>query len=682
MSRTWTAGVGVAAVVAGSTLAALAPHTAQAVAATVSPPTGPSNGQITINAPAGTFRTSTGTLRIGNTANVVNTNAIQFSTTACPTTAGTVPSLPRQVTDITTNATTTIVSGGNALFSAADVGRAVYGTQIPAGATIASVTNATTAVLSAAATGSTAGSATLRIGVRKVADLATTSGSTTVTSATAGFHQGDVGASILSPNLGATGNVITAVTNSTTAVVTTAATATGSSQTATISTLGPSYGVTSPATNVTVISGSKLLVKAPQYMSSLAGGTTYNVCVYDNQAGSAATVLANGTYKVYTAPTITDVSTTSGPTAGGSSITVTGTNVSAAAKVTIGGTSLDNPIVSVANGTVTGTVPAHAAGDAPIVLSTEGGPVTYGTLYTFLDGLDVSPRQLSSSSSTILDIFGSGFTDPSLAYSDFALPTAITPTGSATVAASDTITLSATGVGSLVVGDRVKLGTVGATIGGLVSGGTYWVTSLNGTALKLSLTPGGTPVDITGATGTISAFQVVTRLGSVSTTAATFTDTGDVVGWSAHGLVVGDVVRFSGALPGTNASFAVKNNIPYYVVGTPGTNSFQISDVKGGPAIDFTDDGTAALAWHGDAGTHLVVALGSYDPNATPGTAGAVAAECTGAGAISDQELICNLSTPSLAPGNYQVALLDNVLQGGDRSTIVTSTSSLTSGPY
>lgn len=68
---------------------------------------------------------------------------------------------------------------------------------------------------------------------RVVTDAVTTSSSTTVTSATASFAAGDVGAVIATANL-PVGTTIASVTNSTTVVVSAAATASGSSQSATI----------------------------------------------------------------------------------------------------------------------------------------------------------------------------------------------------------------------------------------------------------------------------------------------------------------------------------------------------------------------------------------------------------------------------------------------------------------
>lgn len=68
----------------------------------------------------------------------------------------------RVVTDGVLNSTT-LVTSATAAFSAKDVGKPIYGTGIPAGATIASVTSATNIVISAAAT-ATGGSVTVTIG--------------------------------------------------------------------------------------------------------------------------------------------------------------------------------------------------------------------------------------------------------------------------------------------------------------------------------------------------------------------------------------------------------------------------------------------------------------------------------------------------------------------------------------
>ncbi len=77
--------------------------------------------------------------------------------------AATVIKHSRFVADGVLNSTTTITSA-TAAFTSADVGSSISGAGIPAGATMASVTNATTAVISAAAT-ATGGGVTLTITV-------------------------------------------------------------------------------------------------------------------------------------------------------------------------------------------------------------------------------------------------------------------------------------------------------------------------------------------------------------------------------------------------------------------------------------------------------------------------------------------------------------------------------------
>ena len=71
--------------------------------------------------------------------------------------AGTTIKHSRFVADGDTTSTSTTVTSATAAFTSADVGSFVTGAGIPAGATIASVTNATTVVISAAATATATG---------------------------------------------------------------------------------------------------------------------------------------------------------------------------------------------------------------------------------------------------------------------------------------------------------------------------------------------------------------------------------------------------------------------------------------------------------------------------------------------------------------------------------------------
>ena len=128
------------------------------------------------------------------------------------------------------------------------------------------------------------------------------------------------------------------------------------------------------ATNVVVVSGTSITATTP---AGSAGAVTVTVTV-SGQSGS----LASG-YTYVVAPTVSSVSPNSGPVAGGTAVTITGTNFAAGATVTIGGTSATN--VAVVNGTtITATTPTHAAGAVAVAVTVNGqnGSLTNGFTYT------------------------------------------------------------------------------------------------------------------------------------------------------------------------------------------------------------------------------------------------------------------------------------------------------------
>ena len=135
---------------------------------------------------------------------------------------------------VTTNGSKTVTSA-TAAFTSTDVGNPVSCNTITAGTTIAAVGSATSMTLSANATGTGSGK-TLTVygdGDRTVMDAVTTSGSTTLTSATAYFSSADVGKAIVGTSLNAL-TTISSVTNSTTIVLSSAANATITASTVTI----------------------------------------------------------------------------------------------------------------------------------------------------------------------------------------------------------------------------------------------------------------------------------------------------------------------------------------------------------------------------------------------------------------------------------------------------------------
>lgn len=124
-------------------------------------------------------------------------------------------------------------------------------------------------------------------------------------------------------------------------------------------------------------------------------------------------------------PTVTSVSPNSGPTSGGTSVTITGTNFALGATVKFDSNAATN--VSVANSTtITAVVPAHAAGTVNVVVTNAtglSGTLTSGYTYTapasetiFLED-DFNDNSLDLAKWSPNNLF-SGFTDSAVPASE------------------------------------------------------------------------------------------------------------------------------------------------------------------------------------------------------------------------------------------------------------------------
>src|SRR5579862_3345255 len=125
------------------------------------------------------------------------------------------------------------------------------------------------------------------------------------------------------------------------------------------------------ATGVTVVSGTSIAATTPAHA---AGTATVVVTNSDGQNSS----LKNGyTYAANPAPTVTSINPGTGPTSGGTGLTITGANFVSGATVTFGGTPATG--VTVAGSTsITATAPSHAAGTVDVVVTNPDGQA--GTL--------------------------------------------------------------------------------------------------------------------------------------------------------------------------------------------------------------------------------------------------------------------------------------------------------------
>ncbi len=133
------------------------------------------------------------------------------------------------------------------------------------------------------------------------------------------------------------------------------------------------------ATSVAVVNSTSITAITPAHA---AGAVSVQVTNTDAQSGT----LTNGfTYTAPNpAPTVTAITPNSGPVAGGTTVTITGTGFLSGATVKLGGTSATG--VAVVNSTsITASTPAHAAGAVSVQVTNtdaQSGTLTNGFTYT------------------------------------------------------------------------------------------------------------------------------------------------------------------------------------------------------------------------------------------------------------------------------------------------------------
>ena len=156
----------------------------------------------------------------------------------------------------------------------------------------------------------------------------------------------------------------------------------------TVTGISPSNGPTTGTTSVTITGADLTAASTVMFGGTNATGFTVNSATQITAtapAGSAGTVditvtTAGGTsatssadqFTYVAAPTITGISTTSGPTAGSTSVVITGTNFLAASAVKFGATNATGYTIHSAT-QITATSPAGSAGSVDITVTTIGG---------------------------------------------------------------------------------------------------------------------------------------------------------------------------------------------------------------------------------------------------------------------------------------------------------------------
>ncbi|HEX3336094.1 MAG TPA: IPT/TIG domain-containing protein, partial [Jatrophihabitans sp.] len=159
------------------------------------------------------------------------------------------------------------------------------------------------------------------------------------------------------------------------------------------------------ATGLGVLAYGRIAVHTPQHAAGRVA-----VRVFTTHGNSSAT----GAYFTYVAaPTVTSTTPTSGPTAGGTLITLHGTNFRQVTRVTVG--SVAAPSVKVISSTsLQAVTPAHLAGSVSVQVTTSYGtsPDSAGGTFMYVDPPSVTavaPTTGPSAGGTTVTVTGTGF---------------------------------------------------------------------------------------------------------------------------------------------------------------------------------------------------------------------------------------------------------------------------------
>ena len=247
-------------------------------------------------------------------------------------------------------------------------------------------------------------------------------------------------------------------------------------------------------------------------------------------------------------PTITAVSPKVGATAGGTTLTLTGTNLTGATAVSVGGTPVTSFAITNAT-TLTAVTPAHAAGPVTIAVTTPAGSVTSSTnLFTYSDPATiaaVSPSTGTTAGGTTIAITGTNFTGTT------AVSLGGTPVKSFTITSATTITAvtaAAATAGPVTIAVTTPSGTVTSSTNLF----TYSVPppTITSVSPNTGTTAGGTAIaltgtNFTGATAVSVGGGPVTSLKVISATSITAVTPAHILGAVPIAITVGGVTTTS-----------------------------------------------------------------------------------------------------------------------------------------
>jgi hypothetical protein len=350
------------------------------------------------------------------------------------------------------------------------------------------------------------------------------------------------------------------------------------------------------ATAISVFSATTITATTP------AGSAGAANVVVTTPAGTSGTSGNNRyTYVTSAAPTVTTITANSGTTAGGTSVTITGTNFTGATAATIGGSAAT--FVTVVNATtITAATPVHAAGIVSVTVSTPAGTGTGTNLFTYVAQpatvSGISPNSGTTLGGAAITITGTNLTGATVMIGGVAA-TNVTVNGGGT-SINATTPAHASGAVSVIVTTPV---------GPVTAAGPYTYVPPSPTVTSITpnsgTTLGGTAVTITGAnfTGATS----VTIGGTAATIVSVSGTTTILATTPAHAAGPASVVVTT-----TPGNTGTGTNLFTYVTPLPTVSAISPNNgtTLGGAAVTITGTnltGATAVTFGGIAATNVTV---------------------------------------------------------------------------
>ncbi len=455
----------------------------------------------------------------------------------------------------------------------------------------------------------------------------------------------------------------------------------------TVTSLSTSTGTSSGGTSVTItgtnftnVSGVKFgavaaqsfTLNSPTSITAITPAETAGTVdvKVTNSAGTSSTSSADQFTFQSSAPVVSSLSTSTGSTAGGTSVTISGSNFSAATAVSFGGIAAASFTIN-GPGSIVAVAPAHAAGVVDVQVTTSGGTsaASPSDQFTFQSPAPVVSSLSASTGST------AGGTSVTISGSNFSAATAVSFGGIA--AASFTVN----GSGSIVaVAPAHAAGVVDVQV--TTSGGTSATSPsdqftfqspapvVSSLSASTGSTSGGTSVTISG-----SNFSGATAVSFGGVTAASFTvnGSGSIVAVApAHAAGVVDVqVTTSGGTSATSPSDQFTFQTPAPVVSSL---SVSTGPAAGGTSVTISGSnlsGATAVSFGGVAATSFTVnGSGMILAVAPAHAAGVVDVQVTTSGGTSAVSQSDQFTFQSPAPVVSSLSASTGSTDGGTSVTI------------